>query len=252
MITAVHAIRYSANVEAIRAFFRDVLACRSVDAGRGWLIFARGDVDPDCRRKRVRFVPTQTSRGDLRVNLRRLTFPRRLRSPLAGITAALIATSTATACAQSTVPKSQLAIVTQYVAGTKIEITYRRPVARGRALFGALVPYGKVWTPSADTAARISISTPIVINGSQLAAGSYSIWAVPDSTSWTVMFNSASNVFHLAYPSGRDVLQVKSVPTRGAHVETLEFAFPMTDADSARLELRWGTTVVPLSIKAKP
>jgi hypothetical protein len=48
------------------------------------------------------------------------------------------------------------------------------------------------------------------------------------------------------------VLQVKAVPTHGEHVETLEFAFPMTDADSARLELRWGTTVVPLSIKAKP
>ena len=50
----------------------------------------------------------------------------------------------------------------------------------------------------------------------------------------------------------RDVIEVKSTPSQGNHVETLEFAFPMTDADSARLELRWGTTVVPLSIKAKP
>src|ERR1700755_1359293 len=88
---------------------------------------------------------------------------------------------TACASAQQATPKSQLGVVTQWVAGTKIEITYRRPVARGRALFGALVPYGKVWTPSADTAARIAISTPIVINGSQLNAGTYSICAIPDS-----------------------------------------------------------------------
>jgi hypothetical protein len=163
----------------------------------------------------------------------------------------IIGGATATA-AQVPIPKSQLAVVTQWVAGTKIEITYRRPVARGRALFGALVPYGTVWTPSADTAARIAISAPITINGSQLNAGSYSIWAIPGETSWSIKFNSVSNVFHLAYPAGRDVMEVKSTPAHGPHVETLEFAFPMTDADSARLELHWGTTVIPLSIKAKP
>lgn len=156
------------------------------------------------------------------------------------------------ASAQAPTPKSQLGIVTQYVAGTKLEITYRRPVARGRALFGALVPYGKIWTPSADTAARISISRPITINGSPLAAGSYSIWAVPDSTSWTLVFNSVAETFHLRYPNGRDVLRVRAAPVRGEHVETLQFAFPMVDADSARLELRWGATIVPLTIKATP
>lgn len=40
MITGVHAIVYSEKAEAVRAFFRDVLAYPSVDAGRGWLIFA--------------------------------------------------------------------------------------------------------------------------------------------------------------------------------------------------------------------
>ncbi|HEY4303655.1 MAG TPA: hypothetical protein VGM82_04275 [Gemmatimonadaceae bacterium] len=40
MITGVHAILYSDNADAVRAFFRDVLEYPSVDAGRGWLIFA--------------------------------------------------------------------------------------------------------------------------------------------------------------------------------------------------------------------
>jgi hypothetical protein len=162
--------------------------------------------------------------------------------------------SAATACAQrpTPTPRSQLGTVTQYVAGTKIDILYRRPVARGRALFGALVPYDKIWSPSSDTAARFTISTPITVNGSTLDAGSYSLWAIPDSTAWTIAFNSVATVFHLAYPNGRDVLRVKASPAQGEHVETLEFSFPMVDADSARLELRWGTTIVPLSIKAKP
>src|SRR5437899_7850616 len=78
-------------------------------------------------------------------------------------------------------PRSQLGVVTQSVAGARIEIIYRRPVARGRELFGALVAWGRVWTPSADSAARLILSEPVEINGSKLAAGSYSIWAIPDS-----------------------------------------------------------------------
>ena len=155
------------------------------------------------------------------------------------------------ACARAQpTPKSQLGVVSQMVAGTRIEVTYRRPVARGRALFGSLVPWGRIWTPSADTAARIMLSAPIDVNGSRLVAGTYSIWAIPDSTSWTVVFNSVAEVFHLRYPDGRDVLRVKATPTHGDHVETLMFSFPMVDGDSARLEIRWGTTIVPLMIHA--
>jgi hypothetical protein len=147
--------------------------------------------------------------------------------------------------------RSQLATVSQVVMSSKIDIVYRRPVARGRTLFGSLVKWGEMWTPSADTAARITFSTPVEINGAKLGAGSYSMWAIPDSLSWTVIFSSSSEVFHRNYPGeGRDALRVKSTPTKGEHVEALMFAFPMADADSARLELRWGATVVPLLIKA--
>ena len=148
--------------------------------------------------------------------------------------------------------RSQLGSVAQDVAGTRIEIVYRRPVARGRALFGALVPWGRVWTPSADSAARISVSGPVSVNGATLPAGTYGIWAIPDSAAWTVIFSDSAAAFHLRYPAGADHLRVRAVPERGEHVETLQFAFPMVDADSARLELRWGGTVVPLAIRALP
>ena len=153
------------------------------------------------------------------------------------------------ACGQNA--RSQLAGVSQNIMGTRIEIVYRRPVARGRQLFGSLVPWGRVWTPSADSAARFTTSGPLQVNGAELPAGSYSVWAIPDSSSWTIVFNSVAEVFHLRYPDGRDVLRVRATPTSGEHVESLMFAFPMVDADSARLELRWGTTVVPLSLHAK-
>jgi hypothetical protein len=155
------------------------------------------------------------------------------------------------ACASAqTIPKSQLATVVQHVAGTRIEIVYRRPVARGRALFGALVPWGRIWSPSADTVARLSLSAPVEINGARLAEGSYGVWAIPDSTAWTIVFSTDASAFHLRYPEGHDALRVRAAPRQGEHVETLTFVFPVVDADSAQLQLRWGTTIVPLSIHA--
>lgn len=40
MINGVHALIYTKNPDAVRAFFRDVIGQPHVDAGRGWLIFA--------------------------------------------------------------------------------------------------------------------------------------------------------------------------------------------------------------------
>ena len=148
--------------------------------------------------------------------------------------------------------RSQLGTVSQVIAGTRIDIVYRRPVARGRSLFGALVPWGRVWSPSSDSAARFTTTTAIDVNGARLDAGSYGVWAIPDSSSWTIIFNRESAAFHLRYPEGQDALRVQAAPERGEHVETLSFTFPMVDADSALLQLRWGTTVVPLRIHSKP
>ena len=157
-------------------------------------------------------------------------------------------------CCQSDaqgIPKSQLATVSQMVGPTRIEIVYRRPVARGRELFGALVPYGRVWSPSADSAASFTTTTAIDIAGGRLPAGRYAVWAIPDSIMWTVIFSSAVPVFHLRYREDKDVLRVKVAPKKTDHMETLGFYFPMVDADSAELDLHWGKTAVPMKIRSR-
>lgn len=139
----------------------------------------------------------------------------------------------------------------QKVGDTRIEIIYYRPVARGRELYGTLVPWGKIWSPSADTAAIFRTTTELEIGSARLPAGRYSIWAIPDRGSWTIIFSSVQPVFHVRYPEGRDALRVKVTPRSGDHMETLGFYFPMVDADSAVLNMHWGKTIVPLSIRAR-
>jgi catechol 2,3-dioxygenase-like lactoylglutathione lyase family enzyme len=48
LITGVHALVYTGDYEATRAFFRDVLGFESVDAGGGWLIFAMPPAELAC------------------------------------------------------------------------------------------------------------------------------------------------------------------------------------------------------------
>jgi hypothetical protein len=166
------------------------------------------------------------------------------------IVGALVALSVASPAWSQAPRKSQRAAVMQMIGTTRVEVTYTRPVARGRALFGALVPWGRVWNPGADTATAITVSAPIRVNGESLPAGSYSLWAIPGESEWTLIFSRATPVWHTPYPGGRDVLRVKATPTRGPHMETLAFYFPEVDGLSAVLDLHWGQVVVPLRLEA--
>ncbi len=173
------------------------------------------------------------------------------RIALSALVVAHAAFASTVACAQGGEPRlSQRGSVTQQVAGTRIEVEYFRPVARGRDLFPGVVRWGRIWTPGADSATTISVSTDVKINGETLPAGKYSIWTEPKPDSWTVIFNKRQPVFHMRYPYGEDVLRVRATPRTGEYVETLAFYFPVVDGHHAELVLQWGTMVVPLEIDA--
>lgn len=148
------------------------------------------------------------------------------------------------------VRKSQAAAVSQRIANTEITVTYSRPVARGRELFGALVPYGVVWNPGADQATAIALTRDVRVNGSALPAGKYSLWVTPRSDRWTVIFNAAADVYHTPYPGeDEDVLRLEVEPERGPHMEALSFYFPVVEGKEAVLRLHWGEVMLPLTFQ---
>ncbi len=147
------------------------------------------------------------------------------------------------------IPWSQHGTVSQRVGLTDITIAYNRPVARGRALFGSLVPWGRVWHPGADSATTISFSRAVRIEGHDLPAGRYTLWTIPTPDRWTVIFSHAVGVFHIPYPGeSQDALRVTVAPEQGGSMEVLAFYFPVVGPDSAVLRLHWGTTIVPVRI----
>ena len=145
---------------------------------------------------------------------------------------------------------SQHGSVSQQIADTTIRIEYDRPVARGRELFGALVPYDKIWCPGANDCTTIEVSSNIKVNGKDLQAGTYTMWAKPGVDSWQIIFNRAHPVFHTQHArvADQDFLTLDITPRSGQHMETLAWYFPVVDGRHAELVFHWGTIVVPISI----
>jgi hypothetical protein len=148
-----------------------------------------------------------------------------------------------------TVRRSQAAAVSQRVANTEITVTYSRPVARGRELFGGIVPYGQVWNPGADQATAVVFSRDVTINGQSLAAGKYSIWVIPNPDRWTLIFCRAGDVYHTPYPGeAQDVLRLEVVPETSSYTEVMTLDFPFVEGKETALQFRWGTTRLPMTI----
>ena len=168
----------------------------------------------------------------------------------ASITAACF-TMTAFLAAQDGPRPSQLGSVTQSINETTVTIQYSRPVARGRALFGALVPWGRIWTPGANDATTLTVSSDVQVSGHKLAAGTYTVWSEPQADRWTIIFNTAHPVFHNRHDevADRDLVRVPAKPRQGMHMETLAWYFPVVDGRKAELVFHWGTVIVPLEIE---
>ncbi len=85
----------------------------------------------------------------------------------------------------------------RYTGGKWIEITYGRPVLRGRtAIFGAGADYGKkvsdgvpVWRAGANMTTRFATEVPLVFGGKTLAAGEYSVFVELKPGAWTLVFS---------------------------------------------------------------
>ena len=166
--------------------------------------------------------------------------------------AAALLLATVTAAQAQGYPFSQRGIVAQRVAFTDVGIEYGRPTARGRTLFGALVPWDSIWHPGADSATQLTVSRDVTIEGRDVPAGTYTIWLIPRQAGpWTLILNRTRAIQHTPYPgASSDLLRLDVVPEQFSHLETLTYFFPAVLRDEAQLRIQWGTTAISVRLKA--
>ncbi len=145
---------------------------------------------------------------------------------------------------------SPVSVLKQRAGLTDFEITYARPSARGRDIFGGLVPYGEVWRTGANFATKISFNTPVKFEGKEIAAGSYALFTIPGRDQWTVILHKDKGEWgSYAYDAKDDIARVNVKPVAlGQPVETFTIGFDALRSESAVLTLAWDKTLVPVKL----
>lgn len=145
---------------------------------------------------------------------------------------------------------SQKGSVMQAIGNTDMTIVYSRPGVKGRQIWGALVPYDKVWRTGANEATTISFSDDVQINGQQLPKGTYSLHTIPGKDSWTLIFNKVADQWgSYKYEQAQDALRVTAKPEKAPFTEWLTFEVPQLSSDKAAVALRWENVVVPFVVE---
>lgn len=166
------------------------------------------------------------------------------------VTLAALLITALPAIAQLKTPRpSPKASVMQTVGLTDITIVYSRPGVKGRAIWGAVVPYDKVWRTGANEATTFAVSDDVTINGQPLAKGTYSLHTIPTKDEWTVIFNKDAGQWgSFQYDAAKDALRIKVKPQKGEFREWLTFEVPEMNSDTAKVVLRWETMAVPFTV----
>ena len=138
----------------------------------------------------------------------------------------------------------------QRVGLTDIEIVYSRPGMKGRVIFGGLVPYGEVWRTGANASTKISFTTPVKLNGSEVPAGKYALYTIPDEKEWTVIIHKDTTASIFNYNQTNDLVRFKAVPVKLAEpVETFTIDVNDIRDESATINLVWEKTRVPVKLE---
>jgi len=151
---------------------------------------------------------------------------------------------------------SERATFTQIISGTEIEIAWSRPSLRGReVIFGRQIPWGEVWTPGANMATTIRFSKDVVLSGTAVPAGHYSVWLrVLEDEPWRLALHADTVLPHSAHPPIEGaVLHVGVERGRTEDVqESLEWDVDAIRIDGAELVMHWGHDRVTLPLEVDP
>ena len=90
--------------------------------------------------------------------------------------------------------------------GKTVKIDYSSPRAKGRKIFGGLVPYGEVWRTGANEATTFVASTNVNVGGKDVPAGSYTIFTVPKADGWTLVISKKTGEWGTDYPGEKEDL----------------------------------------------
>ena len=128
-------------------------------------------------------------------------------------------------------------------------VIFSRPQKNGRAIFGELLEYGKVWRLGANEATEIEFFQNVKIGTTKIKKGRYTLYCIPLAEKWTMIINKETDTWGaFKYDQTKDLTRIE-VPVQ-KQSEILE-AFAMTfekTSTGANLLMAWDDFKVALPI----
>jgi hypothetical protein len=153
--------------------------------------------------------------------------------------------------------------ITETIGGNEMKLVYGRPYSKKpgtdevRKIWGGLVPWGKVWRTGADEATLLTTKEPLEIGGYSLAAGTYSLFTVPneDGTAklvinkktgqWGIPYNEASE-------KANELARVDLKKTDlDSDVPQFTMALEKGDGDKGKVVMKWEKTQYSVDFAVK-
>jgi len=127
--------------------------------------------------------------------------------------------------------------------GKTITVDYSSPRAKGRKIFGGLVPYGEIWRTGANEATTFVTDADLTVGKVTVPARGYTIFTIPNPDKWTLIINKKTGEWGIPYKYEADELgrvDMKVSATSGP-VENFTIAFDQS-SNACRLNLSWENT----------
>jgi len=140
------------------------------------------------------------------------------------------------------------------VGGATLSVRYSRPSMRGRTIFGNVVPWNKVWRTGANEATILETGADLVVAGTTVPAGKYSLWTLPSPGGWKLIVNKNSGQWGTDYDAQYDLARLDMKPESLMQpVEQFTIAIePKGNGGVLRLEWERTRVSVPLSVVGRP
>lgn len=132
-----------------------------------------------------------------------------------------------------------------------IDVVYSRPVAKGRKVFGDLVPFNEVWRTGANAATLVTFNDAVELAGKKVDSGTYALYTIPNKGSWVIILNKGvKNWGSDGYTADDDVVRV-TVKTEEVKnmVESFTIQFANVKPESCDLQIMWENTMVSVPVK---
>jgi hypothetical protein len=136
--------------------------------------------------------------------------------------------------------------------GKTVKTDYSSPRAKGRKIFGGLVPYGEVWRTGANEATTFVTSSNISVGGTAVPAGSYTIFTVPNADKWSLVISKGTGEWGTQYPGkDKDLARVDmKVSKLSSPVENFTISYEKSGS-GCTMNIEWENTRASVDISAK-